>query len=74
MTLPEILRSKISSPSGENRLISLREIRKSAIFGGRVMTLPYGKYRCQRSSQLSHPQMAAQETLPCAYSMAFFRL
>ena len=37
MTLPEILHSKISSPTGEKQ-----EIRKSEIFGGRVMTLPYG--------------------------------
>ena len=29
------------SPSGDNRIIFLRIIRKTTFFGGRVMTLPY---------------------------------
>ncbi len=37
---PQILQSKICSPSGEKWLISLREIRKSKIFGGRAMLAP----------------------------------
>ena len=43
MTLPVILPfGKITSPQGDIRFISLREIQKSLrIFGGRVMTLPY---------------------------------
>ena len=45
MTLPGILRRKIPSPLGERWFISLREIRKSTIFGGRVMTLPYNEIR-----------------------------
>ena len=44
MTLPQILLRKICSPSGENSLISLRIIRKTMFFGGRVMTRPYRGY------------------------------
>ena len=41
MTRLGILHGKIPSPQGENMPISLRDIRNSANFGGRVMTLPY---------------------------------
>jgi len=44
MPLPRILHSKIRSPSGENMLCALQSIRKSEIFGGRVMTLPYSVF------------------------------
>ena len=41
MTRPGILYNKIPSPQGENMPVSLRDIRNSSNFGGRVMTLPY---------------------------------
>ena len=41
MTRPRILEQN-PSPQGENAVIVLRKIRKTAFFGGRVMTLPYG--------------------------------
>jgi hypothetical protein len=37
---PWILRKQNPSPQGENKAISLREIRKTAFFGGRSMIAP----------------------------------